>query len=80
MISDILIRMGVERQTAKINWMSSVAMVVIAGTFYRLRNSMKTISKWTVKDLRARAGQLYQRKHELQTILPHATKTDPGYW
>lgn len=57
-----LVKMGVERQTAKINWITSLAMIVMAGTFYRLRNVIKNISKWTVKDIRTMAGQIYQPK------------------
>lgn len=37
--------MGVERQGAKVNWLSSFAMIVMAGTFYRMRGVFRKISK-----------------------------------
>lgn len=55
-------------------------MVVMAGTFYRLRNLFKVISKWQIKDLKEKAGQLYPKKQELPSILPHSQKTDPVAW
>lgn len=55
--------MGVERQNAKINWITSLTMVVIAGTFYRLRNVMKKLTQMQVKDLREMTGHIYQPKH-----------------
>lgn len=54
--------MGVERQTAKINWITSLTMVVMAGTFYRLRNVMKKLTQMQVKDLREMTGHIYQSK------------------
>jgi hypothetical protein len=72
--------MGVERQTAKVNWITSLAMVVMAGTFYRFRNLLRIASKWQVKDLREKAGHLYERKQDLPSILPHSPKTDRGAW
>ena len=52
--------MGVERQGAKINWFTSLALVVMAGTFYRLRNIFGKVSKIQIKELRAKAGLIYE--------------------
>jgi hypothetical protein len=37
--------MGVERQGAKLNWITSFAMIILAGTIYRFKNINKKISK-----------------------------------
>ena len=54
--------MGVERQTAKVNWITSLAMIVMAGTFYRLRGVAKKLSVVQVRDLMVRAGMLLKGK------------------
>jgi hypothetical protein len=57
-----IIWMGVERQTAKVNWITSLGMIVMAGTFYRLRGVLKRLQGVQVRDLLVRSGMLWKGK------------------
>lgn len=48
--------MGVERQTAKVNWITSLAMIVAAGTFYRARKMTKHLSSLQIKEFMIKYG------------------------
>jgi hypothetical protein len=37
-------------------------MIVMAGTFYRMRHFMKNLSKMQMKDLLTKMGSIYQQK------------------
>jgi hypothetical protein len=60
--------MGVERQTAKVNWLTSLAMIVTAGTFYRSRKLLKEISATQISDLLVRYGLMNETKHSMNII------------
>jgi len=45
-------------------------MVVMAGTFYRLRNMTKYLSKTQINDLMMKMGLKHPIKHELPSIIP----------
>jgi hypothetical protein len=72
--------MGVERQAAKINWITSLAMIVAGGTLFRLRNVARQLSKLHVRELRERAGQIYAGKPRQPCIVPPPPSTVPGKW
>lgn len=72
--------MGVERQGAKVNWITSFALIVMAGTFYRMRNFLQNMSKYQIKDLREKAGQIYHAHQQVPSILPLKTKPGTGEW
>lgn len=55
--------MGVERQAAKINWLTSLGMIVAAGTFYRVRNMSKSLSSIQIKDFLINHGFMSQQSH-----------------
>lgn len=48
--------MGVERQTAKMNWLASMGMIVMAGTLYRMRNLTKSLNSRQIKDILEKYG------------------------
>ena len=48
--------MGVERQTAKMNWISSFGMIVLAGTLFRINKLKANVSKTQVKDMLVKYG------------------------
>ena len=62
--------MGVERQGARINWLSSIAMIVMAGTAYRMRNVFKKIGNITVRDMKEKAGLMYRVTPQQLSIVP----------
>lgn len=72
--------MGVERQGAKINWLTSLALVVAAGTFYRLRNLTQLLSRTQVKDLMIKLGLLHPPRLHQTAILPRPPTTSIGNW
>ena len=51
-----------------------MAMIVMAGTFYRMRHFMKSLTKMQMKDLLAKMGSIYQSKQEMPSILPKLPK------
>jgi len=72
--------MGVERQGAKVNWLSSIAMVVAAGTAFRMRNTFRKIGNIKVSELKERAGLLYRGPPQQPSIVPKPVNTQPGKW
>lgn len=54
--------MGVERQGAKVNWLTSLAMIVMAGTFYRIRNITKSFTALKLKEILIKVGSYYPQK------------------
>ncbi len=55
--------MGVERQSAKVNWITSFAMIVAAGTLFRAKRMMKHISNTQIRDLLIRFGLINRPIH-----------------
>lgn len=71
--------MGVERQTAKMNWISSFGMIVAAGTLFRIKRIMKSVSKTQVKDIMERYGFTNSQVKE-NVIVRQKIKEEIGYW
>jgi hypothetical protein len=71
--------MGVERQTAKVNWLTSIGMVVAAGTFYRARKMMKNVSAIQIKDFMIKHGFMGEPPaHKI--IVSRPIKDQIGEW
>lgn len=51
-----------------------MAMIVMAGTFYRMRHLMNSLTKMQMKELLAKMGTIYQPKQEMPSILPKVPK------
>lgn len=62
--------MGVERQGAKVNWLSSIAMIVMAGTAFRMRNMFKKIGNVKVNDVKEKIGLMYRGPPQQKSIVP----------
>jgi hypothetical protein len=71
--------MGVERQTAKVNWLSSLAMIVTAGTLYRVRNLTKSLSATQIKDILAKYGFM-NSAGKYSAIVGQQVKGKVGEW
>lgn len=48
--------MGVERQTIKINWITSLGLVVLAGSFYRFRKIIHNLTSAQVRNILIKYG------------------------
>jgi len=55
-------------------------MIVMAGTFYRMRNVAKALTRMQMKDLLVKMGTIYQSKPETPAMLPKVPKSQPGEW
>ena len=66
----VIIKMGVERQAAKVNWLTSMAMIVMAGTVFRMGKWMGKINKVKISELQERAGLILKGKPQQLTIVP----------
>jgi hypothetical protein len=71
--------MGVERQTAKLNWLTSLGMIVMAGTLYRVRKVTKHLSSSRVKDLMIRYGFISEPVNH-NIIVGRPINTQTGEW
>ena len=71
--------MGVERQAAKINWITSLAMIVTAGTVFRVTGLFSKFKKISVKEMKERAGLMYGAKVQ-KGIVPLPVSAKPGHW
>ena len=71
--------MGVERQAAKINWLTSLAMIVTAGTLFRFSRLFSKFKKVTVKEMKEKAGLMYGAKVQ-RGIVPRPVSQKPGEW
>jgi hypothetical protein len=58
--------------------MTSLAMIVMAGTFYRLRNVTKYLSKTQINDLMIKMGFQHSAKQEMPSIIPRPLNKSPG--
>lgn len=45
-----------ERQTAKMNWLASMGMIVMAGTLYRMRSLTKSLNSRQIKEILEKYG------------------------
>lgn len=71
--------MGVERQTARVNWLTSLGMIVAAGTFYRARKLMKNLSAIQIKDFLVKYGFMGEPPaHNI--IVSRPIKSQIGEW
>jgi hypothetical protein len=71
--------MGVERQTAKVNWLTSLGMIVAAGTFYQARKLSKNLSALQIKDFLIKYGFMNAPpSHKI--IVPKSIKNQVGEW
>jgi hypothetical protein len=71
--------MGVERQTAKLNWLTSFGMIVMAGTLYRVRKVTKHMSSSRVKDLMIKYGFVAEPTNH-NIIVGRPINTQAGEW
>lgn len=71
--------MGVERQTAKVNWLTSLGMIVLAGTFYRARKLTKNLSGIQIKEILIRHG-LMGGPPAHKIIVGRPIKNQVGEW
>jgi hypothetical protein len=71
--------MGVERQTAKVNWLTSLGMIVLAGTFYRARKLTTNLSGIQIKALLIRYGLMGEPPAH-KTIVGKPLKNQIGEW
>lgn len=72
--------MGVERQAAKVNWITSMAMIVTAGTLFRLRRLTKSLTSVKAKELLVKLGMVQETKPRFPTIVGPKISEKPGEW
>jgi hypothetical protein len=71
--------MGVERQAAKVNWLTSLGMIVAAGTFYRVRKINKSLSSIQIKDFLVKYGFMGEPV-AYQAIVTRSLSNQVGEW
>lgn len=49
--------MGVQRKAAQVNWIASFGLIILAGTFFRLRKFNNAIFKTKMTDIMEKMGQ-----------------------
>ena len=75
----LVLEMGVERQAAKINWITSLAMIVTAGTLFRMTGLFSKFKNISVKEMKEKAGLMYGAQVQ-RGIVPRPVSSKPGDW
>lgn len=71
--------MGVQRQPAQVNWLASFGLIILAGTFYRLRKVNQVLLKSQVKEIMEKIGLRLNRSLKA-TILHENIQYKKGEW
>lgn len=59
--------MGVQRKSVQVNWLASFGLIILAGTFYRVRKVNNKIFKTKMNDLMQKLGLMlgYNQKRSI---------------